>query len=408
MAQETRLQQLFDKFLTRRCTAGEIDELVLLLQKGEAEATLSPRMFELWQRIKDEHKVYAVDWERMYDRVISQDEPVNPGKRKKPLMYILSRVAAAVITLFVLSAGIYLGYKELSKRQVPAEHAYKRQDVLPGGNKAVLTLGNGSVINLNAAASGALANQGGMQVIKLDSGQLAYRSTGRGSSSDNVQYNTLSTPRGGQYQLILPDGSKVWLNAASSIRFPTAFVGGKREVEINGEVYFEIAENARMPFIVKNGDMKVQVLGTHFNVNAYDDEVRVKVTLLEGKVKVSSGNGDAAVLKHGEQAILQPVQDSLERTKDRRIAVRKDVDLDEVMAWKEGLFVFHNDDLVSIMRKLQRWYDVRVEYENKNAAASHFTGTVRRDVNLSKVLKMLELTGGARFEIRSRTIIVKS
>jgi len=408
MSQEVRLRQLFDRYLAGQCTAGEIEELVMLMQKEEAETTLSPRMFELWQKTKNKQKVYDVDWQGMYDRVLSQ-KGVNQKERKRPFNYILLRVAAAVIALVAISVGIYLGYNEISNRQVPAEQAHKsQQDVLPGGNKAVLTLGNGRVINLNAAASGAVANQGGMQVIKLDSGQLAYRAADRSASPDEVEYNTLATPRGGQYQLILPDGSKVWLNAASSIRFPTAFMGKKREVEISGEVYFEIAENARMPFIVKKGDMKVQVLGTHFNVKAYDDEVKTKVTLLEGKVKVTSGNGGSAVLKHGQQAILQRFQNGSGQPTTQKISVKEEVDLEEIMAWKEGLFVFRNDDLISIMQRLQRWYDIHLEYESNDASASHFTGTISRDADLSKVLKMLELTGGVHFEIKEKTIIIKS
>lgn len=408
MSQEVRLRQLFERYLAGQCTAGEIEELVMLMQKEEAETTLSPRMFELWQKTKNKQKVYDVDWQGMYDRVLSQ-KGVNQKERKRPFNYILLRVAAAVIALVAISVGIYLGYNEISNRQVPAEQAHKsQQDVLPGGNKAVLTLGNGRVINLNAAASGAVANQGGMQVIKLDSGQLAYRAADRSASPDEVEYNTLATPRGGQYQLILPDGSKVWLNAASSIRFPTAFMGKKREVEISGEVYFEIAENARMPFIVKKGDMKVQVLGTHFNVKAYDDEVKTKVTLLEGKVKVTSGNGGSAVLKHGQQAILQRFQNGSGQPTTQKISVKEEVDLEEIMAWKEGLFVFRNDDLISIMQRLQRWYDIHLEYESNDASASHFTGTISRDADLSKVLKMLELTGGVHFEIKDKTIIIKS
>ncbi len=409
MAQETRLQQLFDKYLACQCTADEIAELVTLMQKEEAETTLNSQMLEVWEKIKEEQKVYAVDWQQMYHNVVSHGEPVRVGEERKPVKYLFLRVAAAVIALFFLSVGIYyLGYKDVWKQQIPAEQVYQKQDVLPGGKKAMLTLGNGSVINLNDAASGALAKQGSMQVIKLDSGQLAYRAAGRDASSAEVQYNTLTTPRGGQYQLILPDGSKVWLNAASSIRFPTAFTGKKREVKITGEVYFEIAEDARTPFIVKKGNTKIQVLGTHFNVNAYGDEGKMKVTLLEGKVKVTAKKGSSALLRPGEQAILQQEREKLAGSHTAQgIMVKKNVDLDETMAWKKGLFVFHNDGLVAIMRRLQRWYDIQVEYKNGKVTNSHFTGAIRRDVNLSEVLKMLELTGGAHFDIKDKTVIVK-
>lgn len=394
---DPRLEQLFEKYLAKQCRPAEVEELIRLLQHEDAEASLSPALRRIWEQIREDGETYPVNWQGMYEQVIAHE--TLSEKKWKLKRRTLWRMAAAAAVVLMLMGGGYLWYYNPQGHQTRREAVPLAKEILPGGTHAVLTLGNGKQITLNAVAGGALARQGRMQVIKLGSGQLAYRPIGGSARLGEVQYNTLATPRGGQYQLILPDGSKVWLNAASSIRFPTAFTGKVREVAITGEAYFEIAPDAGKPFIVTNGTVSIRVLGTHFNVNAYEDETRTKVTLLEGKVKVTTANGASAMLTSNKQAIIG--KDS------QTITVRKDVDVDETMAWKNGLFVFHNDDLVTIMRRLQRWYDVEVKYEYNQAAASHFTGAIRRDVKLSEVFKMLELTGGAHFLIEGRTIIVK-
>jgi ferric-dicitrate binding protein FerR (iron transport regulator) len=257
-------------------------------------------------------------------------------------------------------------------------------DVMPGGNKAILTLANGSQIVLDSAVNGILTHQGNIKVIKLTNGQLVYENAG--ARADEVLYNTMSTPRGGQYSLILPDGSRVWLNAVSSIRFPTAFLGEERTVEITGEAYFEIAKDPLRPFRVlvnsglKDRRLEVAVLGTHFNINAYKDEATIKTTVLEGSVKVSHGSSHTTI-EPGEQTqfdngILQIVHDA---------------NVTETVAWKDGRFEFKDTDLKTIMRQLMRWYDVDVQY-NGNISERYFTADISRNKSLSGVLKMLELS----------------
>ncbi len=268
-----------------------------------------------------------------------------------------------------------------------------KNDVAPGGNKAILTLADGSVIVLDSAQNGTLTNQGNTKVIKLDNGQLAYNSAG--IKSTEVLFNTISTPRGGQYQVILPDGSKVWLNAASSLRFPAAFVDKERRVDVTGEAYFEIAKNAAMPFVVSVGGAEVQVLGTHFNIMAYDDEATMKTTLLEGSIKFVKGN-TSHLLKPGQQSQLTPTGS---------VNVASGVDMAHVMAWKNGLFHFEDADIQTFMRQLSRWYDVEVVYQNKNNN-DQFVLEMPRSSKLSDVLKVLELTGDIRFGIDGKKIII--
>ncbi len=393
---DQRLHYLFDKFLKKTCSSREVEELVNLLQKEEATDALMPHMHEVWEQIKSEQKEYPVDWQKIYQQITSQEKPASVVKRMSTW-----RIAAAIAGLIVCVAAVYLWSQHRSKQVVPSTIVQAKQDVPPGGNKAILTLGNGSTIELNRKATGTLTRQGNFQVVKLDSGELAYLSSGNSDRKGKVEYNSLATPRGGQYQLRLPDGTKVWLNASSSIRYPTAFTAKQRLVEVKGEVYFEVAKNAEKPFVVRVGDMRVHVLGTHFNVNAYRNEAYITTTLLEGKVSVGTVRSpdNTLVLVPGQTASLN---------KEGEMRLNKNADLDEVVGWKNGLFVFHHDDLPAIMRRLSRWYDIQVEYKNGIIPANHFTGTIRRSENISKVLKMLELTGGAHFEIKGRKVIVST
>lgn len=265
-------------------------------------------------------------------------------------------------------------------------------DPQPGGNKAQLTLADGSIILLDGTANGLLAEQGTAKIIKKADGQLLYDVTG--APTTDILYNTLSTPRGGQYNITLPDGSKVWLNSASTIIYPTSFNGKERKVEILGEAYFEVAKDATKPFRVKMNEMEVEVLGTHFNINGYQDESFVRTTLLEGKVKVRSGAVEN-LLNPGQQAQLG---------KNGNIKLLKNVNVEEVMAWKDGNFQFEDADIYSVMRQLARWYDLEVAYSGR--LTKHFVGSISRDVNLSQVLTMLQQTGEVKFSREGKKIIV--
>ena len=324
----------------------------------------------------------------IHDKISSESKPVR--RRVIPLRRIT--VAASVIGVLLVSAFLFfnkIGSKEIVKAEVNNQRF--KNDVPPGGDKALLTLADGSTIVLDEAQNGTLAQQGNSKVIKLD-GKILYDPANK--NSKEVVYNTISTPNGGQYQLELPDGSQVWLNATSSIHFPTAFIGKERRIEITGEAYFEIAKNRDMPFIVTVNDAEVQVLGTHFNINAYGDEDNIKTTLLEGSVKFVNGD-NTNLLKPGQQSQL---------TKNGIVNVVSDVNVEEVVAWKNGLFAFDNASIEKVMRQLSRWYDVEIEYSGKTDDL--FIAEMRRNIKLSDALKALELTGKVRFDIRGKKIIV--
>lgn len=296
----------------------------------------------------------------------------------------------------VLITGIF-GYAFLHKKNNTATIAKTQKpqvlknDVLPGGNKATLTLGDGSVITLEDMENGSFKKENGVKISKKE-GKLIYEILPM-ENENAITYNTINTPTGGQYEILLPDGSKVWLNSKSSLHFPTAFSGKERKVELTGEGYFEISKNKEMPFVVEAGKTHVEVLGTHFNVMAYDNEAVSKTTLLEGSVKVRNGE-NKKLLSPGQQAIV-----------GTQIRVEA-VDPDEAIAWKEGYFQFDNEDLTAIMRQLQRWYDVDVVNE-KQIPDKHFTAMISRNNTLSKVLKMLELSGELKFEIEDKRITIR-
>ncbi len=315
------------------------------------------------------------------------------------------RMPAVAALIFILLSGViyYFIQPDNTAAQQPLvlSAPVPAGDVAPGGNKAILTLDDGSVIILDSANNGILGEQGDVEVKKLDNGLVAYENNDDAlpAADEKIFYNTISTPRGGEYQITLSDGTKVWLNAASSIRFPTVFRGADRRVQITGEVYFEVAHNNAQPFKVSAAKSVIEVLGTHFNVNAYDDEVQVRASLLEGSVKVFAADDadqqQMKILKPGQQASM---------TKSGRIQVVKDMDTEEVMAWKNGLFVFKSTDLRSIMRQVARWYDVDIQY--KGNVGMQFTGQITRNNNVSKVLEMLELTEEVKFKVEGKNVIV--
>ena len=298
-------------------------------------------------------------------------------------------VAAAVLAVI---AGVWLmvvrkGPKELA----PVAQRY-RNDVLPGHQAAVLTLAGGKVVVLDASAPKDIGRQGNAEVLN-DSGRLVYQAeTGQASG---IFYNTLTTQKGNQYHLTLPDGTKVWLNAVSSITYPTAFTGKERRVTISGEAYFEVMKNQQQPFIVQEGDMSVQVLGTSFDVNGYGDEGALKTTLVEGKVRVGKGSA-GSVLEQGQQAILP-------RDKDA-VSIDHNPDIDAVLAWKNGAFSFKDASIGAIMQQVQRWYDVDVIYESN--ITKHFVADIPRNVPLSSLLQLLEATDQVHFRIEGKKVFV--
>lgn len=311
--------------------------------------------------------------------------------RKKSFRKSAWSAAAAVLMV----AGATLIFYPAKKSVQNTEIAQKKE-IKPGGNKAILTLANGDKISLTDSANGQIAVQASIKITKTAEGQIVYELPPGPAEGTNAQpeYNTIEAPAGGQWQVILPDRSKVWLNAKSSLTYPTFFIGNERKVELKGEAYFEIAHNVEMPFIVASKTQAVEVLGTHFNIMAYEDERITKTTLLEGSVKIS-GNSGSRILVPGEQA----------RVSSAAIKVTNAVDLEDVMAWKNGYFKF-NESLESIMRKIARWYDVQVVYANNVDASLNFGGKISRYKNLSSALKIMELTGNVHFKVEGRRVTV--
>lgn len=294
---------------------------------------------------------------------------------------------AAAVVFLLLGTGVYYW-----SQQKPRTEVTLMSDIAPGTNKAVLTLADGSKVMLDSAGNQVV--QQGATAIRQQGSSLQYDSKGNGAT---VAYNTLSTPRGGQFQVVLPDGTKVWLNAASAIRYPTFFSGAERLVELTGEAYFEVTQSANMPFRVKiNATNTIEVLGTSFNINAYTEESYIRTTLLEGAVRVSSG-GKKVTLKPGEQA-----QSS---AKQPFVKVLEHADISKAIAWKNGLFNFQDVRLEEVMRQLSRWYDIEVVYE-KGVPDLEFIGEIERSLPLSEVLKGLRMSGvNFRLEQGKRLVV---
>ena len=386
--------QFILKYLRDELTIQEKNELETWLGANENTRILFEELTNE-QLIKNELQFFDTvftdaAWQKIEGRITAPAKLVSI-KTNRRWWY----VAAAVIFLVGAFPVYRFVLKQPSTTPPIAKRPTGKDDVAPGGNKAILTLADGSTIILDNAANGDLTSQGNTKVIKLD-GQLAYTTDG---ATTEVVYNTISTPRGGQYQIILADGSKVWLNAASTLRYPTSFIGKERKVELTGEGYFEVAKNAAMSFKVNvDGKGEVEVLGTHFNINSYSDEEFVKTTLVEGKVKVAYA---------GTEAMLSPNQQAIFSRKNNTLSVDKDADVNKAIAWKNGFFEFDNYDIVSIMRQLSRWYDVDVQFVG-NISAQFYSGSIPTQVNISQVLYMLEQAGGTEFKVKGKTVEVRT
>lgn len=322
-----------------------------------------------------------------------------PLAQKTKVINIWPRVAAAASIIVLLGAGIfYFAKSETAAKQENIQIVEKAKEIAPGGNRGILTLSNGKQIILSDISSkDIIAKEDQDEVtIKMDAnGVITYviNPDAETSKENGNSFNTLSTPTGGQYNIVLADGTKVFLNAVSSIKYPTQFNGDQRVVELEGEAYFEVAKDKSKPFIVKSDKQTIEVLGTHFNVHAYNNEAAVKTTLLEGSVAVSSKN-QKAILKPGQQSNISD---------NAKIAIRE-VDTEAAIAWKNGRFKFDNADLKSVMKQLERWYGIKVEYRG-DVSDVRFNGGTFRNKNLSEVLKVLELSN-IKFKVEGKTIIV--
>lgn len=320
---------------------------------------------------------------------------IQPEQTKKILnwKFFMQYAAVAAVVLWI---GISIFYPRVIT-QSQTKTAVYANDISSGGNKAVLTLADGKEILLDEVADGKLAQQNNMIISKTAAGQVVFNINQAAYADlasvkvDPNAYNTITTPRGGDYMLILPDGSKVWLNAASSLQFPVSFAGTERKVILKGEGYFEVKNNKNASFKVIAQGLEVKVLGTHFNVNAYEDEAGVTTTLIEGSVKIIK-NDKAALLSPGEQAFV-----------NESITIAQASS--EAIAWKDGFTSFKDADIETIMRAVSRWYDIDVKYKSK-IPRKLFTGSVSRGANLSEVLNSLQYLGGVHFKIEGRVVII--
>ncbi len=390
-----RLLNLLENYRAGICSPEELEELeqwytrlaagdatYLSEETGSAKAQLADELLTQFRR-----------------RVSEQQAPVRTLSRTRRILYRIT--AAAAILLVLGTSSWYFFIRKPATGETIVKETPVNNNIQPGGDKARLTLADGTTIELTDAANGTLAQQGISQVEKTKDGLLVYKvadGTQQNATGNQAVLNTISTPRGGQYQVVLTDGSRVWLNASSSLKFPATFPGKERRVELTGEAYFEVAKGNR-PFIVKvttgKGEAgEVEVLGTHFNINAYTDEASIKTTLLEGKVKVSASQS---------QTILQPGQQA--QVVNSNVSVINNADTEEAVAWKNGLFTYTNADIQTIMRQAARWYDIDVVYEG-SITTERFRGKIARNANLDEFLKILELNN-VQFTIEGKKVKVK-
>ena len=384
--------ELAEKWRNQTITDDELKELEQWYQQSQDTPIEIPHSFAASEQELSERILKGIKQKAGIET--AELQPTNKVISIGINRFRFFKYAAAVLVL--ASATLYFLSTKKSKTDVLQQNVAKvQEDITPIREGAILTLSNGKQIVLDST-KGNIANEAGVSVINKD-GRIVYNQSKTREPESEIFYNIISTPRGKQYQLTLQDGSKIWLNAASSIRFPAVFTGKERRVEITGEAYLEVVHNDAKPFIVSVNNMQVEVLGTHFNINSYNDDGYTKTTLLQGKVRTTS-NGRMAILKPGQQA-------QISQSASEPIKVVDDVDLEEVMAWKNGIFRFNNSNIQSIMKQVERWYDVDVAYqvptENLN-----FSGYVGKKENVSQILKIMELTGLVHFKIEGRTITV--
>jgi ferric-dicitrate binding protein FerR (iron transport regulator) len=384
----SRLAQLYGGYVKKTLTEGEMEELMQLIRQKEHEEEIRSLIDMTVRDASTDREIRPQRADQLFQNIVSAGTPVVPIRKKS---YLPWAAAAAGIIIFI-GLGVWLSPRKEGPVIAGKASETVIKTIMPAGNRATLTLGDGSTIVLDSVVNGTVASQGNTRVVKMDNGRLAYQVGEKGTGP--LSFNVIHTPRGGKYEVTLPDGTKVWMNAASSLKFPTDFTGQSREVTLTGEAYFEVAENKRMPFIVSVGEATVKVLGTHFNINGYSDEGAIHTTLLEGAVQVSS-NGGGKLLHPGQQAILDHATSAM---------TVQAADVNQVMAWKNGRFEFDNIDLPAIMRQISRWYDVDVEYRS-GARNIQLGGGISRKANLEDLLPLLE-ANGIHCKLEGRKIII--
>lgn len=381
-----RLSYLYLQYINETCTQEELQELQSLIRNAANHEDLANLLDDTWDKL-DESNLPDVPLDKrntIYHDILT----AHPKKRNK---YTWLYGVAAMLLFLMAVSGVYVYHVNNGQSDIVRNSELLVNDAAPGGNKAHLTLADGSVVNVDQIQDGQVRNDHGTKIMKQN-GQLFFSRLQE--NTIDTGYNQIATPNGGQYQVILPDGTHVWLNAASSLRFPVVFNQSERTVELSGEAYFEVAKNEQKPFRVNiNQTTSIEVLGTHFNVMAYANEHSVNTTLLSGSIRIRNGKHSALVLP-GQQA-----------QSDEAGIQLYTADLEEAVAWKNGLFQFNSTNLQTIMHQIERWYNVKVRYTT-DLSGKRLTGLISRNTNLSDVLKMLELAGSVHFQIDGTKIMV--
>ncbi|MEH6306758.1 DUF4974 domain-containing protein [Olivibacter sp. CPCC 100613] len=390
-----RITFLFDKAMRMEITQEERLELFELIENEHLKKDVDDVFLQA--RLNFEHTETFFNNEessRMIDKLIGVAKPKERERyRMNPLKWM---VAALVLILFGSAIFLYYSHKSI---MIQPRNYTENGVIRPARDRATLLLGNGKIIDLENIGN-KVVKEGDVTITKTTSGQLVYQ-VGKGDPADEIKQNVLSTPRGGRFQVLLPDGTQVWLGPISSLRYPTRFEGAKREVTLTGEAYLEVAKNQKMPFIVRAGDAVVQVMGTNFLVSAYEDMNETMTTLFEGKVRVSAAY---STLETSPPQVLSPGQQASINKETKVISIRA-VDTEDALAWKNGYFVFHGNNIQQVMKTIARWYDVDVTYQG-DLSGETFIGTVSKFDQIEKLLQTIELTGGVHFKIEGRKIIV--
>jgi len=389
-----RISYLLQVWSSKKATSSEEQELMEIISQKEGKDAFHDHIDQIINDWNGSELLPATDWENAFQQIMQKRQP-DESKQPKVAMFTWLKWSAAAVILLLVASTVYV-----KLRQADGHHSIVRNDnqaskngiAPPSRNKAILTLGNGKVVLLDDVRTGSLASEGVANASKLNEAELAYDADGVATP----ELHTLTVPNGSKpMQLKLADGSEVWLNAGSRITFPNIFTGENRKVSIEGEVYFEVTKDAHKSFIVEANGTRTEVLGTRFNVNAYDNEPGVKITLLDGAVRVNKER-KSVLLKPGQQAESSNGKDQL---------TVQDADTEQVMAWMHGAFLFRNSDIQDIMRQTARWYNAEIVYKG-DLSVIKFSGGITRQENIRQLLDILEADGRLKFTINGNTITV--
>ncbi|WP_316815403.1 FecR family protein [Pedobacter nyackensis] len=400
MEEEEHIAGVIKKYMEGGMTPAEQAELHELLLAGQ-DNQIVDHILTLMDKEQEQSPLAEEEITGILRNIFTLDQI------EKPVLHIRHNrfplIAAASVAI-LLSIGFFFYQSINSKRQAEQalQIAKSKNTIIPGSNKATLKLQNGQLIELNDKPQGEIASIAGVSIRKDKNGQLVYQ-VSNNTEKESQGINTISTPKGGQYQIILADGTKVWLNAMSKLSYPTSFKGNKREVTLEGEAYFDVKKNTAQPFLVNSNGQQIEVLGTHFNVNAYADEDDVKTTLIEGSVRLTTLNKQQKINRNSKIATLVPGQQAITNTTGK-LSLQA-ADMEQAIAWKNGEFSFSGRRVDEVMRQIARWYDVDIEYRT-DVSNKELMGSVSRFKDIREVLRKLEYTSVIHFKIEGRRIIV--